>query len=30
MSVIDELIQANESYAAAFDRGHLPLPPASS
>jgi carbonic anhydrase len=28
MSVIDELIQANETYAATFDRGHLPLPPA--
>ena len=28
MSVIDELVQANETYAATFDRGHLPLPPA--
>ena len=28
MSTIDELLQANESYARAFDRGHLPLPPA--
>lgn len=28
MSVIDQLVQANETYAATFDRGHLPLPPA--
>jgi carbonic anhydrase len=28
MSVTDELIQANESYAASFDKGDLPLPPA--
>jgi carbonic anhydrase len=28
MSTIDELLQANEAYAATFDRGHLPLPPA--
>ena len=28
MSTIDELVQANEAYAATFDRGHLPLPPA--
>src|SRR3954452_13521292 len=28
MSVTDELIQANESYAASFDQGDLPLPPA--
>ena len=27
MSTIDELLQANESYAASFDRGDLPLPP---
>ena len=27
MSTIDELIQANQSYARSFDRGHLPLPP---
>jgi carbonic anhydrase len=28
MSTIDELLKANEAYAATFDRGHLPLPPA--
>ena len=28
MSTIDELVEANESYARTFDRGHLPLPPA--
>ena len=28
MSVIDELVRANESYASSFDRGHRPLPPA--
>lgn len=28
MAVIDELIQANETYAAEFDQGHLALPPA--
>ena len=28
MSAIDELIQANQTYAGTFDRGHLPLPPA--
>jgi carbonic anhydrase len=28
MSVIDELVRANEEYARSFDRGHLPLPPA--
>jgi carbonic anhydrase len=28
MPTIDELIQANEAYAATFDRGDLPLPPA--
>lgn len=28
MAVIDELLQANETYARTFDRGHLPLPPA--
>jgi len=28
MSTIDELVQANEAYAARFDRGDLPLPPA--
>jgi carbonic anhydrase len=27
-SVTDELIQANDEYAAAFDKGDLPLPPA--
>jgi carbonic anhydrase len=27
MSVTDELIQNNESYAANFDKGELPLPP---
>src|SRR6266516_4831226 len=27
MSVTDELIQANEAYAAAFSKGDLPLPP---
>ncbi len=28
MSVIDELIQANQAYAKGFDRGDLPMPPA--
>ena len=28
MSVIDELIKNNETYAANFDKGDLPLPPA--
>jgi carbonic anhydrase len=28
MSVIDELVQANAQYAARFDRGDLPMPPA--
>jgi carbonic anhydrase len=28
MSVTDELLANNERYAAAFDRGELPLPPA--
>jgi carbonic anhydrase len=28
MSVTDELLDNNERYAAAFDKGHLPLPPA--
>jgi carbonic anhydrase len=28
MSTIDELVRANEGYAANFDRGDLPLPPA--
>jgi carbonic anhydrase len=28
MSTIDELLKANQAYAATFDRGHLPLPPA--
>src|SRR6266545_5325311 len=28
MSVTDELLQNNESYAAQFDKGDLPLPPA--
>ena len=28
MSTIDELVKANEAYAATFDRGDLPLPPA--
>ena len=28
MSVTDELLQNNERYAAAFDKGHLQLPPA--
>jgi carbonic anhydrase len=27
MSVIDELLQANQTYARTFDRGDLPLPP---
>ena len=27
MSTIDELLKANEAYAATFDRGHLTLPP---
>ena len=28
MSTIDELVRANQAYAATFDRGDLPLPPA--
>jgi carbonic anhydrase len=28
MSVIDELVQSNEAYARAFDRGDLAMPPA--
>ncbi len=28
MSVIDELVNANRTYAERFDRGHLPMPPA--
>ena len=28
MSVTDELLQNNEQYAASFDKGELPLPPA--
>jgi len=28
MSVTDELLKANESYAAGFDKGELPSPPA--
>jgi carbonic anhydrase len=28
MSVTDELLQANESYAASFTKGELPIPPA--
>jgi carbonic anhydrase len=28
LTVTDELIQANESYAATFDKGDLPIPPA--
>jgi carbonic anhydrase len=28
MSVTDELLASNARYAAAFDKGHLPLPPA--
>ncbi len=27
MTVTDELVQHAESYAAAFDKGHLPMPP---
>ena len=27
MSQIDELLANNEAYAAAFDKGELPLPP---
>lgn len=27
MSIVPELLTANESYAAAFDKGHLPMPP---
>jgi carbonic anhydrase len=26
MSVIDEMLRANDAYARTFDRGHLPLP----
>ena len=29
MSVTDELLLANEQYAASFDKGDLPLPPAA-
>lgn len=28
MSVLDDVLQANEAYAAGFDRGGLPMPPA--
>jgi carbonic anhydrase len=28
LTVTDELIQANENYAATFDKGDLPIPPA--
>ncbi|MGH8573584.1 MAG: carbonic anhydrase, partial [Gammaproteobacteria bacterium] len=28
MSVIDELLRANQEYARTFDRGDLPMPPA--
>jgi carbonic anhydrase len=28
MSVTDELLASNEDYAASFDKGHLPMPPA--
>jgi carbonic anhydrase len=28
MSVTDELLRNNQAYAASFDKGHLPLPPA--
>ncbi|HUR17305.1 MAG TPA: hypothetical protein VMZ51_00010 [Acidimicrobiales bacterium] len=28
MSVTDELLQNSEAYAAAFDKGDLPMPPA--
>jgi carbonic anhydrase len=28
MTVIDELLKANETYARGFDRGDLPMPPA--
>src|SRR5213078_3911997 len=28
MSVTDELLRNNEAYAASFDKGNLPLPPA--
>lgn len=28
MAVLPELLAANENYAASFDRGHLPMPPA--
>lgn len=28
MSVRDEVLAANDRYAAAFDQGHLPIPPA--
>src|ERR687890_2129324 len=29
MSVTDKLLQNNASYAETFEKGHLPLPPAS-
>ena len=28
MSVIDQILEHNEAYATAFDKGHLPMPPA--
>jgi len=28
MSVTDDLLRVNEAYAASFDKGDLPLPPA--
>jgi carbonic anhydrase len=27
MSVVEEVVAANENYAARFDKGHLPMPP---
>src|SRR5918996_1494036 len=30
MSVTDELVKNSEAYAASFDKGDLPLPPANS
>lgn len=28
MAIVEEFLKANEAYAATFDKGHLPMPPA--
>jgi hypothetical protein len=29
MTTVEEFLKANEAYAAGFQKGHLPMPPAS-